>query len=289
MSQTDSDYNDANRRCLERAKRYFLFKRFQNIGWVLTAIIAAFGFLLFINSNYIHSANPFFDILSPIIPSLFYIFFFGSAFGLDIIAKFLKANVSSEDLLFMDVYAVKTKLDDYFKEKEVAPIYKNQAAKRMKRVTKDLSEGWSTGRLRVVRNIIGNDINAFRRNIKDKLIPSIAKGESDDLKNSYEILKNIMDFLTINPSKELLSNINISMSNLQAENVPESTLNQKISSTISSNSILFSLIICIIYGVAAYFIGLNFNIPMNYIYTGIVFSIPIIFFAMLSYLRKGQG
>lgn len=162
-------------------------------------------------------------------------------------------SLSPEEWLVLDINEVNKNLNNYFQDKR--DVYLMNAIKNMEKAVEKISDGWGIGRLKLVKNLVGEQINSFKRNIKQRLLPAIRAGNEEGLKSSLKILELISNFL-LNPSVEQLDVINDGMLIFRTITVKKLSTLDKFK--ISPMQHLLPLSGCVIGGIFAFCFGLYF-------------------------------
>jgi hypothetical protein len=74
-----------------------------------------------------------------------------------------------------------------------------------------IENNWTIGDFKLGRNAIGDAVSKFRKNLRNRLIPHIEKGDEVSLKTVEQIMYNFAHFLR-SPSIEDLNHLSVSIS-----------------------------------------------------------------------------
>ena len=124
-------------------------------------------------------------------------------------------SLSVNEKEFLKAFEVLKNLDTYFKNG--IEFSKIEASKNLSKVERDMTEP-SNGS-RVLWNALTRDVNEnlrlLKRNLKERLLPSISQGKQDEIKKAYSITEKIAEYL-LNPTVSELKDLNESMSELRS-------------------------------------------------------------------------
>jgi hypothetical protein len=124
-----------------------------------------------------------------------------------------RLSVNEEE--FLNVFESLNDLDTYFKEK--IEFSKVEAIKKLSRVENHFYEPSSSSRSlwKALSKDRDEDLHLLKRNLKQKLIPTIKQGGIKEIKKAYSIIEKIAAYL-LNPTDTALKALNDSMSELSS-------------------------------------------------------------------------
>jgi len=172
-------------------------------------------------------------------------------------------NLASEEWLLLDVQAILESLDSCLGEKNLSRkvYYRNKATDTLKRAVERVSY-WRTdraiGKLRIVKNLVGDEIARFRASMENKLLPAVEEGTEEDLKRSRNILNDLRLFLRLTePPVESLKHINEEMSKLSITRTTKPSPIERIKRSLDRSTVfLLVLLMCApIGGISTFYFG----------------------------------
>jgi len=197
--------------------------------------------------------------------------------------------LSIEEWLFLDVYSVIENLDVYFKG--AMEFHRNKAIRKLQKVAKEISEKWHFGRLKVVRNLVSEYIRSFKRNFEEKLLPSIERGNDEELKKGYDILIDFARFL-VDPSPSIadMGQLNEKMLNLTTFPSEKLGFKDRFLRPIKSYPKLQHTMFIMIFATISsfiYFLGVNYLlIPKEYVFPASLGFLGVLLIAYFNYVKK---
>jgi len=189
--------------------------------------------------------------------------------------------LTREEWLFLDIYECLENLGSYLKENN--DYYRIEAYKKIEEAIRKVSEKWHVSPLKIVKKLVGNQVDTFKQNLEQKLLPAIQEGDRGDLGTSSSILEDIMIFLG-SPTVEGLQNINLRMSELSTIPTTQPTIIERIK---ASQKIQHSLTIggCISGGFLAYSVGFYLRVSNDTLYTVSFGTFCSLLIAYVGYLQ----
>lgn len=158
----------------------------------------------------------------PLIYSVF-LFFIAMSF-VSIISRPLLSNKISkikdelalrkEESLYLCAYETHSNVESYVKEdRPKRKIYLKRIALRSAKELVDVVSGWKYGNVRLVSNLVGQQIDLLKDNMKRLVVSNVAKGDESSLRKASEILIEFCKYLG-SPSIEKLEELNERMKDL---------------------------------------------------------------------------
>ena len=164
--------------------------------------------------------------------------------------------LTPEEWLFLDVHLVHKNLINYLKESK--EIYRIEAVKKLESGIRKVSD-WRFGRLRLVRNVVGEKIDTFKRDFGEKLLAAIEEGDRTNLSSSLGILEDLSGFLLYPKAPiEQLDDINLKISKLSVVKSEKPSRILSVFQTSPKLQHFTALLGCAIGGILSFYIGVHF-------------------------------
>jgi len=170
--------------------------------------------------------------------------------------KPIPPKLSLTEEMFLKVFEALSDLDTYFKEN--IEFSKVEATKKLSKIERGLYEpSTRSGTLWTVLIKDSNEhLRLLKRNLKERLLPTISRSEKEEVKKAYSIVEKFAEYL-LNPAASVLEDLNESMSELppyveeKAPLIPFLERHPRL--RYASLELIFGLI-----GFAVYYIGIEF-------------------------------
>ena len=253
------------RRLSENEKTYHdkikLWKDLAKLGRS-TAIISAF--LFGISFYFVQVDIPLF---MSIAISLFVVF------ALFLVASFLLVQISlwkisqiedelglpREERLYLRVYDTCKNVDSYLKESNIRrkPYFRKSALKNVEEAIGIVND-WEYGNIKLVRKIIGDQIDLFKNNLERLVLSNIAKGDDTALTEVSKILLQFCEYINSSSVKEL-EELNDAIKELPYVEYKVVTTRQRLTEHFYCKPrafrLLFASITTIIVGIVLHYLG----------------------------------
>jgi len=123
-------------------------------------------------------------------------------------------GLHKEESLYLRAYETHSNIESYIKEdKPKRKIYFKKISLRSAKELVDVVSGWKYGNVRLVSNLVGQQIDLLKDNMKRLVVSNVAKGDESSLRKASEILVEFCKYLG-SPSIEGLEKLNESMKEL---------------------------------------------------------------------------
>lgn len=279
MSDLDNDYKRLSRRREIYKGKTKVWNRITILGFCILIATFISGF------RDLSQSLPFsVDFLNYLLIIGFIVFLIGLTMSARRGRLFL---LSEEQKLFLQVYSSLQDVKSYLTgDSELSRI---EAADTLKKVLKSVELWRVESSLELIRKVIGGQIAILQENIKDRLLPTVFRGDRKDLEKVITILEDFARYLR-DPSISKLETLNISMSSLSTEGYKEASFRSSVEAIFMKHSLIQHLIVtasCIGVGGVAYWIGtVLLHISPDNSYTASIAIFGILFAAYLNSLRK---
>jgi hypothetical protein len=116
-----------------------------------------------------------------------------------------------EESLYLRAYETHSNIESYIKEdKPKRKIYFKRFALRSAKELAEIVSGWKYGNVRLVSELVGQQIDLLKDNMKRLVVSNVAKGDESNLRKASEILVEFCKYLG-SPSIEGLEKLNENM------------------------------------------------------------------------------
>lgn len=166
-----------------------------------------------------------------------------------------------EERLFLRVYETYMNIDSYLNESNLKrrPFLRRLALESAETMI-NIVGGWNYGNIKLIRNLIGDQIDLFKDNMKRLVLSNVAKGDERELRKISEMLIEFCKHIH-SPSIENLDKLNNSIKELPFKKYEVLTRKRKMSKYLYGRPralrLLFASITTIIIAVVLVFLGQN--------------------------------
>ena len=147
-----------------------------------------------------------------------------------------------EESLYLSAYETYSNVESYLKEdKPKRKIYFKRIALRSAKELVDVVGGWEYGNVRLVSNLVGQQIDLFKDNMKRLVLSNVAKGDKSNLQKLSEILIEFCKYL-MSPSIEKLERLNEGIEDLPFREYKFETKRERLSGYLQTKPRFFRLL-----------------------------------------------
>jgi len=149
--------------------------------------------------------------------SSFFWFFVAMVFAMIMVRPLVSNKISKiqaelglhkEESLYLRAYETHSNIESYVKEPSPKrKIYFKRLALRSAQELVEIVDGWKYGNVRLVSNLVGQQIDLLKDNMKRLVLSNVAKGDESNLRKASEILIELCKYL-FSPSIEKLKELN---------------------------------------------------------------------------------
>lgn len=194
-------------------------------------------------------------------------------------------NLHNEEWTFLDVYEALSYLSS-FTEMGIEPD-RQKAVKKVARAVERIDDTWTGGSIRLVQDLVDEDLREFRRNLKERIRPNVEAGSEEDLEKSCVFLMDFARYL-LKPSHTIddIKQFNAGMSAIRPLTVEKRKLIDQLIGH-SKMKHFIAIIGCGIGGVFAFLFGCYYlGVAKEYAYTAALAFTGTLFIAYVSYVKR---
>lgn len=172
-------------------------------------------------------------------------------------------GLKKEESLYLHAYETHSNVESYIKETSPKrKIYFKRLALRSAQELVNIVDGWKYGNIRLVSNLIGQEIDLLKDNMKRLVLANVAEGDESNLVEVNQILLGFCKYLR-SPSIEKLGKLNENIKDLPYREYKFITKRERLSRYLQSKPRAFRLLFA--------------------------FSVTTIFVLVLSYIGQSIG
>lgn len=151
-------------------------------------------------------------------------------------------GLHKEESLYLHAYETYRNVESYVKETNLKrKVYFRRMAVRSAKELVEIVEGWKYGNIRLIANLIGQDIDLLRDNMKRLVLANVAKGDESNLVKVTQILIEFCRYLR-SPSIEKLGELNENIKDLPYREYKFITKRERLSGYLQSKPRAFRLL-----------------------------------------------
>lgn len=284
-SNIEKDYA----RLKEREKKYQRYARPSNLIRKY-AIIVFMSILLIASfiSVFLRLETPLAQICTYIPVLVWFVFVWVSINYLE--KKASVHSLNADERVLFHLCSILENLENYFENTnaELKKEHKKNIVFHAHKMLSTIESNWTIGNFRLGKEVFGDSISKFKKNLGDRLIPHIEKGDETSLKTVGQIMYNFAQFLRF-PSIEDLNHLNKSISE-QIGSYPSAKIGffGKCSNFLKLHKVLRHALVTggiIILSYFVYFLGISY-VSLEAAYISAVSLFGILLVGYWQYIKK---
>ncbi|HUV02727.1 MAG TPA: hypothetical protein VMW67_04700 [Desulfobacteria bacterium] len=196
-------------------------------------------------------------------------------------------KLSRTEKEFLNVFAARKDLDDYFKKK--IDFVKIEAAKKISKFEKHLYNPSSNSTNLWVELIKdrNDSLDILRKNLNERLIPSIKRGDDEEIEKAYNIITKVSQYLQNPEDLNILFDLNDLMLKLPTYTEEES-IRSSLFDRYPNFRHIFNLFFFAVFSFFVYYIGVNFSyVSLDTAYTVAILAFVGLTAAYMTNVIKG--
>ena len=192
----------------------------------------------------------------------------------------------AEENAFLKIYKALVHFDNYQKENFLTS--KGAALKLLAKVGRSMrSLVWRTGDLKIIREIVGNELELFKENYEKRLLPTLEKGNKKDFDRGIALLVKFAFYL-LHPTIKTLRELNEDMEKLPRSTarigfIPRVTIEIK-TRPIAKHTV--ALVLSILASIIAFYIGMAVHASIDASYYASIGTFTVLFGAYIAVALK---